>query len=214
MQFDSEMWSALLGAVVGAVTGGIIAWVLQLDAQRRHSENDNKGRKERQQALAFAVTYKVLAIASHYAMYKKHFDDCYEEAAKDPEVSEPWQFVLPMADEPSPIELSSEELTLVLSLGFDAAFNSLLTLADAHNQMGRLSELYRVKREAMVELLPITAFEGSALQSSASRAQEVRARPLMIQLNHIAENMRKFADRDAAESSKVLDLLESVFERN
>lgn len=211
MEFDSEMWSALLGAIVGAVVGGGISWLLQLDARKSNQKQLEADRLEQKRSLAYGIIYKLMAIASHYAVYKHHLDESYSAAAEDPEVDEPWQFVLPMGDVPSPLQFTSAEMTLLVSLQMDEVFNSLLTLADAHNQMGRLTELYRVKREALTELLPVSAFVGNELRSDVDRQQGNRARPLMIELNHVAEAMRAFCERDAPESVEILDKAHAAF---
>jgi len=205
MMVEVELWAALLGAIIGAVVGGVISWLIQLDSRRSDRAQKAADRLERQQGLAFSALYKLIAIASHYANYNRHLEESYSAATQDSGVDEPWQFVIPLGDVPSPIEFTAEEVTLFLSLQMNDVFNSLLTLADAHNQMGRLAELYRVKREALTELLPISAFAENNLQSNVAQEQQNRARPLMIELNHIAEAMRTFSARDAAESLAVMN---------
>lgn len=208
---NSDLWSALLGAVVGAVVGGVISWLLQWDGQRRQVKAAQQDRLERQQALAYSIIYKTLAIASHYAIYQRHFDKAYAEAETDPDVSEPWQFVLAMGDEPDPINYTADEMTLLVSLGMKEVFNNLLTLGEAHNQMGRLSVLYRAKREGLSAKVPIAAFAEGAATSDLTREQVLQARPLMVELNSIAETMRSFAQRDAKVSSETFDKATAEF---
>lgn len=168
-------------------------------------------RHERRTALAHAIIYKLIAIASHYAQYREIFEAAWAKGASDPDVPEPWQFLLGSAHEPDPIHFTTDEMTLLVELGMQDVFNSLLTLADAHNQMGVLSALYAQKRVELRRELPAAAFVGSPITDEKDRAAVARTRPLMVEMNSLAVSMRDFAARDAKESLAVLDLAHSQF---
>lgn len=202
---SEEAWAGLLGGLGGAAVGGLISWLLQWQARRADKALTKADRRERQTGMAHAVIYKLMAISSHYAVYTMSFEAAWERVANERPQPEPWQFVLASAHEPDPIHFSTDEMTLLVQLGMQDVFNSLLTLAEAHNQMGAVSALYARKREELNQLIPPTAFVGDRLITEADEATRMRARPLMIELNGLATSMRAFAARDAAESLATLE---------
>lgn len=211
LSLSGEAWAGLLGGFGGAVVGGLISWLLQLQARQADARVLASDRRERQTGLAHAIIYKLIAIASHYAQYDQGAEAAWANAALDPEGPEPWQFVLGSAHEPDPIHFTTDEMTLLVELRMQDVFNSLLTLADAHNQMGVLSALYAQKRVELRRELPAAAFFGKPLTDEKDKAAFARARPLMVELNSLAVSMKDFSARDAAESLSILDLAHGQF---
>lgn len=203
---SGEAWAGLLGGLGGAIVGGLISWLLQLQARASDRAAQAENRRERQTAMAHAIIYKLMAIASHYAVYTRKFEADWAEHGAE---AEPWQFVLGSAHEPDPIHFTTDEMTLLVELGMEEVFNSLLTLAEAHNQMGCVSGLYARKREELRRSLPPAAFVDGRLVTKADTV--LAARPLMIELNTLATSMRDFASRDARESVATLEAAHAGF---
>lgn len=209
IELSGEAWAGLLGGLGGAVVGGLISWLLQLQARASDRSAQAEDKRERQTATAHAIIYKLMAIASHYALYTRRFEAAWAEHAETGLPGEPWQFLVASAHEPDPVHFSTDEMTLLVELKMEDVFNSLLTLAEAHNQMGCISALYARKREELRRLVPPAAFvEGRML---AQPDALLPARPLMIELNSLATSMRDFASRDAADSLQTLEAAHAAF---
>jgi len=208
---SGEAWAGLLGGLGGAVVGGLISWLLQWQARKADRALRDAGRLERRTAIAHAIVYKLIAISSHYAVYRRGLEQAWERGASETPGSEPWQFVLASAHEPDPIHFTTDEMTLLVELGMEEVFNSLLTLAEAHNQMGVLAGLYARRREELSRGLPPTAFVDGRLVTEADRVTALRFRPLMIELNGLATTMRDFAARDAPDSLQTLERAHAQF---
>lgn len=210
-ELSGEAWAGLLGGLGGALVGGIISWLLQWQARRADCRLRQAETKERQIGMSHAIIYKLLAISSHYAIYVKGFEEAWARGAAAETGVEPWQFVLASAHEPDPIHFTTDEMTLLVQLNMEEVFNSLLTLAEAHNQMGALSGVYARKREELTRSIPPNAMVGDRLVTQTDRSTALRYRPLMIELNGLATTMREFAKRDAEDSLRTLDRAHAQF---
>lgn len=205
MTFGTEFWAAIAGAVVG----GVIALGLQLIAiwaGRRDREAD---RKEVQKALALSAFFKTMKIASNLFQFHLHMEEAF--AAVDRKVhSEPWTFVLPIANLPDAVHYTTDEQALVLSFDKVELSDKLMSLDAVHNGLVRVFETYAIMRKSFLDGLPAEMSEGNVGKSTFDKEQMKVLRPKMVEMNMLGQAMRDNAKFDYEESRGVLETLQSA----
>lgn len=66
-----------------------------------------------QTALANALLFKMKRICSNLYAVHRHFEDGFADGKKRGITSEPWQFVLPIANPPDPVNFTSDEMSML-----------------------------------------------------------------------------------------------------
>jgi hypothetical protein len=187
---STELWAAVLGAVVGAVAGGIIAYIVQIVALRAAAKQREDDRLASQQALATSLIFKVNRILANYIGLNRYIEECFEDAEKAGLKGEPWQFVMPMAWVPPPVEFSPDEMAVLLAQKNDELVNAMLGVDFDHNQaMGALEKL-QMLRPALMEQLPPSEVQGKAGRINLTMDQMVALRPRMIEVNDLVDHLR------------------------
>lgn len=133
--FGSEFWAAIVGAIVG---GGV--------SIAGQSWATSRQEKAKNAALGNAVLFKLVQMHSNVAHIKGHLDESAAVAAE----RGMWlsQATTPLALEPSPIIITPDEKTLVMSLGDDDLFNVIITIDDIYNTFIQLNATYIPLRQA------------------------------------------------------------------
>jgi hypothetical protein len=134
LPLESNFISAIIGALVGAIAGGVIAFIVQWIALREARTQRNADQLRTQQALGRSLLIKVAGIHSHSFHIHKYVEELFQKAEKD---AEPWQFYIPMVNMPDPINFTSDEMGMLLSLKSDDVFNSVLAMDVNHNSFVR-----------------------------------------------------------------------------
>jgi hypothetical protein len=142
----NEFWAAVGGAIVG----GIIAFVIQLVVLRAAARQREKEAAERKKALGFSLFVKMMKIHSHLHLLHEHLEEPFERDKEGGGGREPWQIVLPLANNPMHVHFSSDEMAMLLSLKNDDLFNDVISMDEIHNSTIDLFDTFKEKRFALL----------------------------------------------------------------
>lgn len=190
----NEFWAAIVGAIVG----GIVAALIQYMSLRHQTSEEKKRQRERDQALGRGLIFKLMRLVSDLHNIDDHLSSSKSRA--EPQMkAEPWLYVVPIANLPDRIKVSSEEASLVLGQNNDV-LNDLLDLEVIHGGALQAMKLYGDLRQALTEKLPHSTFQGSVETLELPVEQMAPLRPRMIELNSIIDalHLRSKADFDLA----------------
>ena len=187
---ETAFWSAITGAIVG----GFIAYIVQVKALRERRRQRAEDHERIQQALGNALLFKMIRIHSNFYGMHRHIEECFEEAARREFKGEPWQFLLPLANPPASVHFSSEEMSMLLALKNDDAFNLVVPMDAIHNSLNSTFKVLNTERRALTERLTVDDAEGTAVSGVLDKQQELALRPHMIEVNTLIENMRVHAE--------------------
>ena len=112
-----------LSAIFGAIVGGMIAYAVQIKALREARNIREQDRKQVQQALGNSSIFKMIRIYSNASQIQQYIEECFKEAERDNFKGVPWRFVRPLANPPSDIHFSPDEMGMLLSLKDNDLFN-------------------------------------------------------------------------------------------
>tara|TARA_R110000868_G_scaffold148473_3_gene370426 strand:- start:70 stop:843 length:774 start_codon:yes stop_codon:yes gene_type:complete len=193
-------WAGILGAAVG----GLIAFAIQLKVLRENRELRNEDRKLSQQAMANSLVFKLRKIYSNFSIMQEHVDQCFSSDLAKEEGAEIWQFLLPLGNPPPSIELSSDEMSMLLSLGDLDVFNAVAGLDDGHNALMDSVRLYTQKREELTSQLQHVGRNDSAVVSVADEKEKLTLLPYFLVANSVASALAEHTDRGFSDSNAAL----------
>lgn len=135
--FSVEFFAAIIGAIVGGAISIIGQFCFSYHQERQH-----------QRSLAYALFFKLVSINSTCTHIASHLAQG-AAAAKfhGVYVSE---LTTPLAQNPSSVEITSEEKALVLSMGDDELMKIIISIGDIYNTFIQLNKTYgemRIKTE-------------------------------------------------------------------
>lgn len=203
---SNEFWAAIVGAVTGAVVGGIISFCIQLRVLQAAATQRAKEAEECKKALAHSLSFKMIRIYSHLHDFHAYLEEQHAKAQSDPNKSEPWQFVLPLANLPEGIRFSPDEMAMLLSLENMDLFNDIISMDDIHNSTVDLFKTFRELRSNLTSQLP-TELEGTEGTIFLTREQLSFLQPKMVEINELATLMKKRCELDAREAGSLLTRL-------
>ena len=206
LPIQTEFWSAIAGALVG----GFIAYLVQVKALREGRQQREADHNRIRQAQAYALLFKMIRISSNFAIIHRYIEGCFEKADQEGIEGEPWQLLLPLANLPSPVHFSSDEMGMLLSLESDEVFNLVVPMDDIHNSFIDAVRTLNAERRALTELLKPDKIEGKAVTGVMDREEALALAPQMINVNSLIEKIRPAAKTNAEESSKALDELNQL----
>nr|WP_321981811.1 hypothetical protein [uncultured Cohaesibacter sp.] len=201
MNFGTEFWSAICGAVVG----GLIALVAQLIAIKSARKDRLAEKKEVKIALAHSLIFKVARINSNLYCLHLHIEEAFAKVDARSH-TEPWSFVLPLASLPDDVIFSPEEMSIALSLDIADLTDKIMSLDAIHNNLIDFFELYRHRRAELETMLPAN-MHGNTGTTTLTEEQMALARPQMVILNQLVQDTRIRAQQDYEESIDVLNIL-------
>lgn len=199
---DSEFWAAIAGSIVGgAIAAGIQYFATRAEKKRRAIEA-----KERRHALALSLLFKMIKIHSHLHQYHSHLEESFRRGQSDPEKPEPWQFVLPIANNFEPVHFSTDEMTMLLSLKNDNLFNDMVSMDEVHNSTLILFDTFKALRTELTSQLS-TRMNGTVGSAAMTKDQFLQLRPKMVELNGLLNDLRARCELDAREARNNLTRL-------
>ena len=207
---QSEFWSAIGGALGGTIGGGVIAYIVQVKALREGRRQREDDQRRAEQLLGNSLIVKMIKLYSNCHGVQQHLKDAFEEERELGTGREPWQFVLPLANLPMPIFLSSDELSMLMAMNNDDVFNTVFPLDTVHNSLLEVANALHAQRAALLDRLPVDTVNGAFVGSDLSSGQLLALRPQMFLVNQLIEQLRQFADRSVAESHTALYSLHSL----
>jgi hypothetical protein len=206
---STEFWSAIIGAVVGGLMV-LAAQMLALWADRKQRREDYK---RAQQALAASLLFKMMRIHANYGGVHQYIEECFEEAAKKGMHDEPWRFLLPLASLPTPIDFSSDEMSMLLQQRDDAVFNSMLEVDVLYNHFVGALALLQKWKAALFERIPPDQVSGDTGQVLLPPKEYAALRPRMIEVNALVEQLRVDARDGVKASEELLDRLQKLLRK-
>ena len=199
-----EFWSAIAGALVGALTGGFIAYAVQYQALRGGREQRREYFKRSQQVLGNALIVKLIKIYSNLSTLYQYIEYSFKQGEQLGTKAQPWQFVKPIASFPDTVSFTSEELSMLMAMGNDEVFNSVLSMDIAHNVQLDNFKLYKTLRASVVEKLQADGVDETAIISELNQDQLKAFKPAMITANDVIEQVRDHVKRDFKNSEIAL----------
>lgn len=205
---SNEFWAAILGAIVG----GLISLGIQLLAFREAAKQRQQEADDRRKALAHSLLFKMIRIHSNLHHLATHIQRSKIEGAQVG-LTQPWQYVRPLANWPDTVHWTPEEMSLLLSLKEDDLFNSIVSMDVIHNSTLELFKTHREVHADVAAHLPGDVVEGVA-QSALSPEQAKVVKPKVAGLNFLVEGMTSRCEADVADAARVLaDLRRVLSER-
>jgi hypothetical protein len=196
----SNFWSGIIGAIVGAAVGGIISYLIQMSALREKRKHRREDRLSNEKALANALLFKVIRIYSNLHSMHRHIEDCFETAEKDGFKGEPWQFVLPLANFPELVHLSSDEMGMLLGLKDNDVFNSIIDVDVVHNGLVEAMKIMSSARRALAEGLKADEARGNVLSGNLDKTSYFALKPQMIEVDSMINAIKVDAKRNVGEA--------------
>lgn len=192
---SSEFWAACAGAIVGAIAGGGITWALQFLQNRREMQDRNRG-------LAHSIIFKLIKIHSDLHGFKKHVDECTANATTH-SLRDGWQSLRAIANLPSRLSFTPEEMSYLLSLKNFELFNKVLSLDVVHSSTIGLFELYAERRKALMDMLP-ASMRGTIGTATMNDAQFAVFAPRAVELELLTSDIKARVEQDSKESREAL----------
>lgn len=190
----NEFWAAIVGSIVG----GLIAAFVQL-LSIRHQASETKQRKlENDQVTGRGLVIKLMRLVSDLHGLNQHLEQSISRIEPGMQL-EPWSFVLPIANLPDRVQITHEELALILVHDLHA-FKDLLDLEPIHLSSLRIMQIYGDMRAKLLEGMQAAEFSGNVGAVDLDTAQLRIFRPKMIELNSLinALQARKKSDLELA----------------
>ena len=201
IDFESNFWAAVIGAVVG----GAISLILQLVANRNSRKERIEAKQEADRSLAYSLSFKIVKIVNRLGNINKHVDEC--KKLVEGEKGEPlaWTFLLPILNMPDEIHLNADEMALLFSTKNDDLFNSVLNIEPIYNSILPVWTEYKGMRERFSAYA-----EQKIVSTGVSEARfDVSGQGgiMLFEVNSLAENLIDRAQKDYAEAREILRLL-------
>lgn len=205
MNFGTEFWSAICGAVVG----GVIALGIQLLTLFAAKKERDEIKEERKTALYHSLVFKISRIHSNLFDLHLHLEESYVQSNIQ-RTTEPWTFVLPIANFPDCVHFSSDEISLILSLNKPDLTDSLISIDMLHNSSFEIFKNYTVMRNDFQNFIP-TEMDGNVGTSQFTADEFKVVRPRMVIMNQLLSDVREMAQKGYLESRKAIrDVPESL----
>lgn len=179
-------------------------------ALKASADQLQKERTERQNALGYALLFKMVRIHSDLANMGKHLEECLGKLATEECTDwEPWQVVLPIANPVEPVHFSTDEMAMLLSLKENDFFNDLASLDLIHNSTIELFRKHAALRESLLEMLPAN-MDGMVGEIALSREKAMYVRPKMVEINGLIGAMYERCIQDTDHAWDVLERLTAL----
>lgn len=191
----NEFWAAVVGAIVGSISGGAIAWLLQRNQDHRQT-------KERNQALARSLIFKLIRIHSDFSAFSSHSKECSERAEQDG-LPLGWQSFRAIGNLPERVSFTPEEMSYLLSLKDYDLFDKVLSLDVIHSSTIGIFELYKERRLALTDMLSATMSQMVGT-TTLTDSQKAFFDPKAAELDLLVSDIRNRVDRDVKESKEAL----------
>lgn len=207
---EAPFWSGIIGAVLGAVVGGLIAYAIQVKALREGRRQRDEDRARLREALGNSLIIKMLRIHSNFHHFHRYIEEFFEKAARSGAEGEPWQIVVPLANPPDRVHFSSEELSMLLTLGDADVSNLVIQMDEVHNGLNDAIRVLGAERSALTAQLTAVQAKGVAFTSVLTKEQAVALRPYMQNVNSLIESIRVDAKKGFEESDDALRRLHQL----
>ena len=200
----TAFWAAVAGALAGAIVSSYFAYRIQ----NRSFKEDRRTRAEElrktQQVLGRSLILKVARIHSNISTIHGHLEEEFQRARQIEKAMEPWGFVRELAPLPSQVRFTYDELSMLMGLGNDDVFNTVLNMEPVHESTIELVKTFHYHRMKLLERLPISNVRDTVASTDLDPAQMEPLKLQMNAVNSLIEQLRAFSERGRDESRSVL----------
>lgn len=201
----TAFWAAVAGALAGAMVSSYFTYRIQ----SRSFKEDRKRRAEElrrnQQVLGRSLILKISRIHSNISTIHGHLEESFQMGEQNRATMEPWGFVRELATLPNPVRFLYDELSMLMGLGNDDVFNSVLNMEPVHDSMLELVRTFHHHRGKLLESLPISSVQGTVGSMDLEPAQLEPFRLQMNAVNSLIEQLRAFSERGLGDSRDSLN---------
>lgn len=200
-----------VSAIVGTVFGGLIAYCIQLKALFENRKQRAEDIRRTQEMLGNSLIIKMIQMHSDIYTIHQHVEESLRNVS-DPKI-EPWQVVQPLANPPDPVLFSSEELSMLMSMCDDRVFNMILPLDRVHSAILNIVKIHYSERTILLTLLgKDVVYTGNIGHTELDKDQFMRAKPQMITVNCIINQLHDHTKRYLGESKEALLALHELLQ--
>jgi hypothetical protein len=195
-----------LAAVAGAAVGGVIATILQLLAIIAAKAERKELQKQNDSAVARSLLAKLARAHRHIIQVGDYLASELASGRESNPKADAWQMVKPSTFQPSLVEFSSDEMSLLHRVASDDLFNLVLSLDTSHNAVVSMIPLYNRRR---AELLDQLVVKGEVKKTKGREAEvssrfPARLRSRMIELDSIIHHTIHLAERYEEDTGNAL----------
>ena len=127
---------------------------------------------------------------------------------------ESWQIVLPLANPPEFVHLSSDEMGMLISWGCDEVFNAVMESDAIHNSLVSAIATFNKERVSLGERLAAmsdaSSVDGDVVSGTMHKDQARLLRPKMIDVNSLVNSIMSQLHSDTRQIEETLKNLHSV----
>ena len=200
----TAFWAAVAGALAGAIVSSYFAYMIQNRSFREERRARAEQLRKTQQVLGRSLILKVARIHSNISTIHGHLEESFQRARLDEGAMEPWGFVRELAPLPNQVQFTYDELNMLMGLGNDDVFNSVLNMEPVHENTIELIRTFHYHRMRLLERLPISSIRDTVASTDLDPAQMEPLRLQMNSVNSLIEQLRVFSGRGLEESRSAL----------
>jgi hypothetical protein len=201
------IWS-IVSLLAGTVISAIVSYLLQRRSFSEAREQRAKDKFEARKTLGLTLFHKMMRITSTLETLKKTLDDAFALAKADQIDGQPWQIVMPVANLPSGVKFTPEEMTFLMLMDM-TLFNDMGSCDDIQEGILDMFELYRTKRTAFTDTLS-AKMSGMIGTTEFNEAEMLKVAPRMNELNNLITQMIQTTQ---LESKQAWELFEKLRQR-
>lgn len=195
---DWDGISAIATAAATAVALLLPPWQRRKDAQ------------ERRKALGYSLLLKMMKIQSDVYKLWEHVLEQRELAKSHGCPPDTWTFFRPLANSPTPVVFTTDELAMLFAAGDDDTFNAVLSMDEVHASVNTVMEVYAEKRDTLSKMLPGGEMNGLVGSVEMTREEFARFAPFAAQLDMLVADIAASIERHAAQTKDALRQLHAV----
>lgn len=190
----------IAGAVIGGLAGGLPAWLLAKRQSNETLRRDREQRTEREKALAFSVSVKLLIVVNSTINLRNHVQTCLAvRRLPGNENMEPLSALVPMighTDEGT-VRFVAEEMAVFEAAKERDFMMDTMLLGQRHASSLASFQKYCELREELSAIMPTSdAFEGEMGSVMLTREQLLRLKPRTIMLNSLVIQLENGLEED------------------
>lgn len=218
LKATADQWwsfgSTLFGAVVGSAVAGVISYLLAAKASKEVLKRDEAARREKDAAMAFQLLVKIGKILSSLAALHHQTEQSIKDAEAKGVSGSLWTKVIPIVATDKRVYFEAQEIAVLVKLRVNDEINELLILDDKHNGLLRAMELYSHKRSEFGSRFGANIKSDNAGSTFLTVEEMLKASPLMVELNALAESIRSGAREDYTTARSVFLKVSKVLRAN
>ena len=207
----TAFWAAAGGALVGAISSSFFAYWIQNRAFKKEEKVRAAELQRSQQVLGRSLIIKLVKITANIRAIHQHLEGAFLKQEQNPDgTMKPWQFVQILAVHPDSVQISSDELSMLMGLGDNDVFGKVLNIEIVHKDILGLLKTYEFDREMLFDRIPITRVQGTVLDTDLDKSLPAAILAQMNIVDDLAKQLRDRAESGYCKSRQTLEVLCSL----